>query len=464
MDSIHSSNAPRRGGAAEAVIGSSQDACAPPREPERAWTGRRGEPDRTFPCALPEGLPRSYGMAILDREHRLLWCNDMGAAHLAIDGRKDGGRPLAELVRHPSLAAYLADGDFSKSLRLRPADAGGTILSLQFVPYAAFGWLLLSRNVERAARLEIMRRECIANVSHELRAPLTVLVGFLETLRGLKPDATLSRDCLDRMEEQCGRMQRIIEDLLRLSTLESAPEPSRDERVGIDGLLARVCAEAEALSAGRHRIVLDAEGGFDLLGAGNEIASAFGNLASNAVRYTEPGGTVRLAWRASFNGAEFAVEDTGVGIAKEHIPRVTERFYRVDRDHSRHSGGTGLGLAIVKDVLARHQATLEIESEPGKGSRFRAKFPAHRVAAAGARSATAEGGSRADAVGIAPGVRNDETEIEISSRPLGEIPFRDAADKIPIQALTLTVRQPTKEVAYEDQDRLSSHQSTRAAA
>jgi signal transduction histidine kinase len=232
----------------------------------------------------------------------------------------------------------------------------------------------------RAARLEAVRRECIANASHELRTPLTVLVGFLETVREFKLDPRLSRDCLDRMEEQCKRMQRIIEDLLQLSTLESAAEPP-NERINVTRLLARIRTEAEVLSAGRHRIELKAEAGFDLLGAESEIASVFGNLLSNAIRYTAPGGVVRLVWRASPAGAEFAVEDTGIGIEKDHIPRLTERFYRVDRECSRHTGGTGLGLAIVKNALNRHQAGLDIESEPGKGSRFTARFPAHRVKA-----------------------------------------------------------------------------------
>jgi two-component system phosphate regulon sensor histidine kinase PhoR len=356
-----------------------QDAFATPREPRRETPGGSREPARSAPRPLPDGLPASYGLAILDREYRIVWCNDAAAAQFGIDAQHDIGRRIAAVFRHPSLAPYLAAGDFSKSLRMQAGDRDAPILSVQFVPYVASGWLLLSRNVARAARLEIMRRECIANVSHELRGPLTVLVGFLETVREFKLDTRMSLDYLDRMEEQCKRMQRIIEDLLRLSTLESAPEPSRNERVGIGAILDRVRTDAEALSAGRHRIVLDAKGSFDLLGAEGEIASALGNLASNAVRYSLPGGVVRLVWRASHAGAEFAVEDTGIGIEKEHIPRLTERFYRVDRDRSRHSGGTGLGLAIVKHALLRHQATLEIESEPGRGSRFTARFPAHRV-------------------------------------------------------------------------------------
>jgi two-component system phosphate regulon sensor histidine kinase PhoR len=181
-------------------------------------------------------------------------------------------------------------------------------------------------------------------------------------------------------------MQRIIDDLLTLSTLESAPEPPHEEHVDVALLLSRIHSEAQALSGGRQRITLDAEPGVDLLGAESEIASAFGNLASNAVRYTPPGGEVRLIWRGSQKGAEFAVEDTGVGIEAEHIPRLTERFYRVDRGRSRETGGTGLGLAIVKHALARHQAILEIDSTPGKGSRFTAKFPARRVVSARART------------------------------------------------------------------------------
>jgi two-component system phosphate regulon sensor histidine kinase PhoR len=205
--------------------------------------------------------------------------------------------------------------------------------------------LVLLQDVTDLRRAEAARRDFVANVSHELRTPLTVLVGFLETVRELKLDADRSRDYLNLMAEQSRRMQHIIDDLLTLSSLESSPEPPRDDRVDVTRLLERIR----------------------------------GDLVSNAVRYTPAGGEVRLSWRASEKGAEFAVEDTGTGIEAEHIPRLTERFYRVDRGRSRESGGTGLGLAIVKHALARHQATLEIESTPGKGSRFAAKFPARRM-------------------------------------------------------------------------------------
>lgn len=361
----------------EADVQRGAQAVDPLSLPRRVAPAGRRDPARSLARPLPEGLSPHYGVAILDRDFCVVWCNDAAAAHLGIHARHDIGRPITTLICHPSFAAYMAAGNFSKSLRMQAREGDGPILSVQFAPYVASGWLLLTRNVARAARIESARRECIANVSHELRTPLTVLVGFLDIVRELKPDHRLSRDYLDLMEAQCKRMQRIIADLLQLSTLESAPEPSSDERVNVRALLTRIQTETEALSGARHQVVLEAEDGLDLLGAESEIASAFGNLASNAVRYTAPGGVVRLAWRASPTGADFVVEDTGFGFEKKHIPRLTERFYRVDR--SRHPGGTGLGLAIVNHALTRHQAALEIESEPGKGSRFTARFPVHRV-------------------------------------------------------------------------------------
>jgi two-component system phosphate regulon sensor histidine kinase PhoR len=201
-------------------------------------------------------------------------------------------------------------------------------------------------------------------------------------VRELKLEPSQRRDYLNLMEAQSRRMQRIVEDLLTLSALESAPPAPVDEPIAVARLLERLRAETEALSGGRHRIVLETRGAFDLLGAESEIASAWSNLASNAVRYTPAGGEVRLAWKATADGAAFTVSDTGIGIEPEHIPRLTERFYRVDRSRSRETGGTGLGLAIVKHVLTRHDATLEIESTPGAGSCFVARFPAQRVAPA----------------------------------------------------------------------------------
>jgi two-component system phosphate regulon sensor histidine kinase PhoR len=257
-------------------------------------------------------------------------------------------------------------------------ERGAASIVLQVISYGRAQKLLLARDTTQAERVETMRRDFVANVSHELRTPLTVLVGFLETVRELQLDAQRVRDYMGMMREQAARMQHIIEDLLALSALESAPPPP-EERVRVGPLLERLQADAEALSAGRHEITRSGEPASDLIGSESELLSAFGNLLSNAVRYTPAGGKLRITWRDAEEGASFTVEDSGVGIAPAHIPRLTERFYRVDRSRSRETGGTGLGLAIVKHALMRHQATLEIASQPGTGSRFTARFPPQRT-------------------------------------------------------------------------------------
>ncbi len=346
---------------------------------QRAELRKRGRLARVLALSRRAGRALPYGVAILDAERRILWCNDSSVAHFGTDLATDIGQPITNLVRQPEFIDYVQRGDFAAPLQLRMQRADGMVLSIQFVPYLESQQLLLSHDVTQAEKLEQVRRDFVANVSHELRTPLTVLVGFLETLRELKLDPQRSRDYLKLMAEQSQRMQRIIEDLLTLSSLESAPLPAGDTRVSMTELLARLIADAEGLSAGRHRVVLQADAGFDLLGAESELGSAFGNLVSNAIRYTPAGGEVRLIWRASPSGAAFIVADTGLGIEAEHISRLTERFYRIDRGRSRETGGTGLGLAIAKHALARHQATLKIESEPGKGSSFSAHFPASRV-------------------------------------------------------------------------------------
>ena len=327
------------------------------------------------------GRALPYGVTILDAQRHIVWCNGSAEAHFAISMESDSRQPITNLVRQPEFVNYINGADFFEPLQLATKRPEELILSIQMVPYVESHHLLLSRDVTQAYRLRIMRRDFVANVSHELRTPLTVLVGFLETVRELKLDASRTRDYLNLMAEQGHRMQRILEDLLTLSTLESAPQPPGGERIDMAALLAQVRSEAESLSAGRHTISFEAEGGIDLTGNGGEIASAFGNLANNAVRYTPSGGSIRIQWRAASDGAQFSVTDSGIGIDAEHIPRLTERFYRVDRSRSRETGGTGLGLAIAKHALARHQATLEIESEPGKGSCFSARFPKSRVMA-----------------------------------------------------------------------------------
>jgi two-component system phosphate regulon sensor histidine kinase PhoR len=326
-----------------------------------------------------QALP--YGVAVLDADYRLDWCNDAAQEHLGVDPERDRKQAIVNMVRAPEFVEYLRATDFSEPVRLG-SPGGGRTLSLQIVSFGDEEHLLLSQDVTGAARVEAMRRDFVANVSHELRTPLTVLAGFLETIQDLKLDASRIRDYVGLMAPQAERMRHLIDDLLTLSVLEHAPAPPDASRVALRPLLARVRAEAEALSGGKHRVSLEAAGGHDLLGAESEIASAFVNLVSNAVRYTAAGGEIRLRWNSTDGGADFSVEDTGIGIDPEHLPRLTERFYRVDRGRSRETGGTGLGLSIVKHALARHQGVLLVESVPGKGSRFVARFPAARLAPA----------------------------------------------------------------------------------
>ncbi|HEU4353945.1 MAG TPA: phosphate regulon sensor histidine kinase PhoR [Burkholderiales bacterium] len=327
--------------------------------------------------ALPDGV------VILDGANRIEWCNRTAERQLMLDARADLGQNIANLVREPEFVEYVRE---PQDRPVRVTRAQGTALSLQLIPVGETQKLLLTRDVTHTERVDAMRRDFVANVSHELRTPLTVLVGFLETVRELKLDPQRQRDYLGMMQEQAARMQRIIDDLLTLSALDAAPPAATDKRVAVRPLLERLRADAEALSGGKHTIKLIIDTPNDVLGVDSELASAFGNLVSNAIRYTPPGGTVTLAWREGADGARFSVEDTGIGIEPEHIPRLTERFYRVDRSRSRETGGTGLGLAIAKHALARHDATLEIESELGKGSRFSARFPARRLAAQGVTS------------------------------------------------------------------------------
>jgi two-component system phosphate regulon sensor histidine kinase PhoR len=252
--------------------------------------------------------------------------------------------------------------------------------------------LLVTRDVTEAARLEQMRRDFVANVSHEIRTPLTVVAGFVETLLDMEDlPADERRRCLAMVQRQTDTMQRLVEDLLTLSTIENATQPAESVTVDVGALLHQVGADARALSAGRHRIDIRVDAPEALLGAPSELDSAVRNLLTNAVRYTPDGGQVTARWQVADGEGLLSVTDTGVGIAAEHLPRLTERFYRVDRGRSRETGGTGLGLAIVKHVAQRHQARLEIASRIGQGSTFTLRFPAARLRPAGDGPALQEG-------------------------------------------------------------------------
>lgn len=359
------------------------DAFAALHKRERSASGQRaqlrGELDR-FHLAI-QAMPD--GMVILGRHLVVEWLNSQAEQLLGLDNSRDGGAPIINIVRDPGFAAYVQGGEYAKPCLLRSVRMPGHTLSVRGVPFGEGRVMLLVRDVTQFERLETMRRDFVANVSHELKTPLTVMSGFVETLADGWEDLSADdvRQLLALAGEQGARMQRLIEDLLTLSALET-DAPPREEEVDMAALLAEVRQEAIVLSAGRHEISLDDFGPKTILGNARELRSAFGNLASNAVRYTPAGGRIDLLWQTTGGGdALFTVSDNGIGIEPQHISRLTERFYRVDRGRSRETGGTGLGLAIVKHVLERHGGRLSIESRLGEGSRFAARLPARRVVA-----------------------------------------------------------------------------------
>ncbi len=306
--------------------------------------------------AMPEGV------VIMDEIDRIEWCNPVAEKHLGIDSNLDAGQHITHLVRQTQFTEYLAAHDYSEPLIIKQSRHQGLTLSLQFVPYGDKQKLLISRDVTRFERVQTMRRDFVANVSHELRTPLTVIGGFLETLseENSSADPETSKWALTLMMDQTRRMQRLVEDLLTLSRLEDTENLAREANINIPEMLRELYHEAQSLSAGRHRISLNLDTDVKLLGSMDELRSAFGNLVSNAIRYTVDGGEISLNWVIHDEQGVFSVKDSGIGIDAEHIPRLTERFYRVDRGRSRETGGTGLGLAIVKHVLTCHQAKLEL--------------------------------------------------------------------------------------------------------
>ena len=324
--------------------------------------------------AVPDGL------FLLDAANRIVWCNRAALVMHELDAFRDVGKPIAQLIRSPEFAAYLEDDSREEpvlalsgrsiSFHLEQSDDG-----------TEGARLLLTRDVTEREKLDRMRRDFVANVSHELRTPLTVVGGFVETITDLPLDEAERTRYLNLIANQTGNMQRLVEDLLTLARMENDQMPPESVPTDLAHIARDALADAEALSAGTHTFVASIAPA-TVLGSANELRSALGNLLSNAVRYTPPGGRITLSVAsagADDPGVFVEVRDTGAGIAAEHLPRLTERFYRVDRSRSRETGGTGLGLAIVKHVAQRHRAKLEIESEvsgANHGSVFRLRFPA----------------------------------------------------------------------------------------
>ncbi len=328
---------------------------------------------RRLTAALPDGA------ALLSPNHEIVWFNRAAGIMLGLKRRADRGMPIENLVRQPEFTDYLQRGAGGNGVVIR-VQGGEAWLSLVVIP-AGGQFLLLVRDVTREARLEQMRKDFVANASHELRSPLTVISGYLDELGDESGLAAEWQDPLSDMRRQAVRMREIVDDLLELSRLESTADEAPFVPVDVAALLDRLVREARAAESTSAHIELTADRSLGLQGSESELHSIAWNLIWNAMKYTPAGGTVSVSWAREPAGARLEVRDTGIGIAAEHLPRLTERFYRVDRGRARAKGGSGLGLSIVKHGLQRHGGRLEIASEEGAGSTFTAHFPARRIIA-----------------------------------------------------------------------------------
>ncbi|HTB29455.1 MAG TPA: phosphate regulon sensor histidine kinase PhoR [Steroidobacteraceae bacterium] len=336
---------------------------------------------RRSTAALPDGV------IILSTQNEIVWFNRQAARLLGLRRPVDIGLRIDNLIRSPEFVLYLHGDDFAMPLIIRPPVQAELYLALQLVPYGGGQSLLLVRDVTRQMRLEAMRKDFVANASHELRTPLTVISGYLDTMADdFGVDQAWAGPIRD-MRAQAQRMNAIITDLLELSRLESADGEAPREPIDVPGMLERMHRDALAGSGRPRHVLLELESADGLFGAPHEIESAFTNLLVNGLKYTPVDGTVRMRWWIDEDGAHFAVIDTGIGISAEHIPRLTERFYRVDAGRSRGEGGSGLGLAIVKHAMQRHGGWLDVRSTEGKGSAFTCHFPAQRINRLGPRAA-----------------------------------------------------------------------------
>lgn len=313
-------------------------------------------------------------VVMLDPAGNLEWWNPVTETLLGLKQPQDIGQPITNLIRHPRFKKYFDSGDYQDALNLVSPVQDGLQLQYQLTRYGQGSYLMLARDITRIQQLEQMRKDFVANVSHELRTPLTVIRGYLETLLEQDELNPRWRRAMQQMQGQGERMQHLLDDLLLLAKLEATDYPSSNDLLDIDRLLDSICRDAQLVSGGQHRIQLHAASDLRLKGSESELRSAFSNLIFNAVKYTPAGGEIDIRWEADAQGATLSVTDNGVGIDSRHLPRLTERFYRVDSSRHSSTGGTGLGLAIVKHVLMRHHGQLHISSKPGQGSCFSCHF------------------------------------------------------------------------------------------
>lgn len=322
-----------------------------------------------------EALPDAA--VVLDSALNIVWCNKLAQLMLGLVWPQDNGQRVDNLIRHPDFSAYLKKGEFDEPLALPSPVSDKRMLEVRLIAYGEQQMLLIARDITRVRQLEGMRKDFVANVSHELKTPLTVLQGYLEVMQSMaEPDDPNQRP-LSLMQQQASRMQSMVEQLLALSRIEDSAEINLEKIVEMDKMCTVLRNEAQALARDEYDVDFDIEPNLNVHGDELQLRSACSNLVSNAIRYTEPGGKITVRWQRVATGAMFSVEDSGIGIAPQHIARLTERFYRVDNARSRQTGGSGLGLAIVKHALSHHHSELVITSVPGKGSTFSFVIPQH---------------------------------------------------------------------------------------
>lgn len=337
----------------------------------RAWRDQVIEVEQQHQRFIQAIQASPNGVVMLNEEDQMEWCNAFAGAHFGLNARRDAMQRITHILRKPAFVQYILRQNYRDPIRLTNMGLFEEYtLDVQIFPYGDKQKLILSQDVSQIEKTDAMRRDFVANVSHELKTPLTVLAGFLETVQELDLSPEDRDRYLELMSVQTGRMKTIVDDLLTLAKLEGNPEPPISQAIPMAKLLEKLKLDAEGLSQGQHQITFINRTDKNILGDEAEMYSAFSNLVFNAVRYTPEGGKIDVVWENTDHGAEFSVTDTGPGIAEEHIPRLTERFYRIDRSRSRETGGTGLGMAIVKHVINRHQGELKIQSVLGEGSRF----------------------------------------------------------------------------------------------
>jgi two-component system phosphate regulon sensor histidine kinase PhoR len=322
-----------------------------------------------------EALPDAA--VVLDSDHNILWCNKLAQLILGFVWPQDNGQRIDNLIRHPDFSAYLKNMDYLHPLALVSPVSDSRLLEIRIMAYGDRQLLLIARDITRIHQLEGMRKEFVANVSHELKTPLTVLQGYLEIMQGMEEDDSPKNKPLRLMQQQTERMQSMVEQLLALSRIEDASDIDLSKLVDMDKMMSQLNEEAKALALDDYQLEFQWDKTLRIHGDELQLRSACINLISNAIRYTPAGGQVSISWRRVATGALFSVTDTGFGIAPVHINRLTERFYRVDNARSSKTGGSGLGLALVKHALSHHHSELSIQSELGKGSTFSFVIPNH---------------------------------------------------------------------------------------